>query len=736
MSAQQALEVRATVHKVRTHKEESGWTVFEAYPSDTSSKSRDMFTAVGCVGTLSPHDEVILEGEFVNSKWGRQFQVSKFQLPDFKAAGLKNFICNHLKGIGPALGALIYDTYGDGFKEVMETDPERLLEVKGIGKKKLPGIIESWNEHSGKHEILSAFAGIGITPAAAQKILKRWENPRDAIRILNEDPYQLAWEIRGIGFLKADEIAQKKGFHLKHPLRVRAATLYALDQASGTRGHCFLSKDELFEAVNKLINPHQDDARLYDAQDVALMEEGLNYLVFRRKVVELDNGKRVYPANVYRAEMQLQANIEAFINSKVPVEETSEALATYEFENGITLHENQREAVIQALRNRLHIITGGPGTGKTTIIKGILATLPDSIQSIRLCAPTGKAAKRMEESTGQPATTIHRLLEISSSGGGFVHNKENPLDADLVIVDESSMLDVFLARSLTDAIKPGARLVLIGDQDQLPSVGPGTVLADLLACNRVPRTRLTAIFRQDDNSFISINAQAVLSGNIKKVNLTNETSDFFWMSIDDRSNKDTPAGIRGGMIQHRIKKAIARLLELNYTPADIQVLSPMNNGPVGVNALNVMLQDALNPNVARVKIGRHLYSVGDRVMQLKNNYEKEVFNGDQGHITCILPDDELVYVEFSSGVIEYTFSDVDELSLAFAITVHKSQGSESPVVIIPVTTGHFMMLQRNLVYTAITRAKKMCILAGEKRALGMGIKSLSRNKRNTFLMKG
>lgn len=729
-----AQEINATVRKVIFHSQDSGFTVFEACPLDSPHPSRDSFTAAGPVGSLSPKDNVVLRGEWTEHKrFGRQFDVKTFELPNFKSGGILGFLeSGYVKGVGPSTAKAIYERFGEKTAEILDADPEQLLEVKGIGRSKLDGILASWGEHSGKREVLAVFSQFGIVGATVQKILKRWQNPRAALDVLNTNPYLLAWEIHGIGFLKADEIARKKGFGLKHPLRVQAAIAYALDEAAKREGHCFLFREDLFERVNALLNPALPDRKSFSPEDVQLIESEIFTLISKQKIIESQGG-RFYLSPVHRAESRLERNIMTLMHAPAAPLTDGKPLEEYERENGIQLHQVQRDAVEGALANAFHVITGGPGTGKTTIIKALLATLGDSVKEVSLAAPTGRAAKRMSESTGKDAQTIHRLLGYTP-GQGFEHNEEDPLPADMLIIDEASMLDVFLARAVTSALKPGARLVLIGDVDQLPSVAAGAVLKDLLACPHVSRTRLTKIFRQSENSFISVNARAVINGKAGEMNLTNQTDDFFWYGIDRHCHDGTSPADRAMLIQGCIVKAVYRLLQLGVAPGDIQVLSPTYKGEVGVARLNSILQDVFNKEVPREKIGFNVFSVGDRVMQLKNNYDKDVFNGDQGRITRIDRQESEVDVDFDGRVVTYAFKDADELTLAYAITVHKSQGSESPVIIQPVTTAQYIMLQRNLLYTGITRAKSKCILVGEKKALNIAVRNQNTKPRNTNLL--
>jgi len=728
------IEITSTVHSVVFSNGETGYSIFFAYPSGSSNPARDRFTAVGSVGTLRDKERVILRGEWGDHpKFGRQFRIAQFELPDFKAGGVLPFLeSGYIKGVGPALAKAIFAKFGDKTAEIFDTDPEQLLTVQGIGKVKLESMVESWREHSGKREVLSEFSQYGIGGQTIQKILKCWENPRDAIKVLNTNPYLLAWKISGVGFRKADEIAQKKGFGLKHPLRVQAAIAYSLEEAAQKNGHCFLHREVLFEDVNMLLNPELPDRTVFQPEDVRLINAELATLIDKQKVVEKEGG-RMYLSSVYFAESRLEQNLLTLLSAPAPALQPAKELSEYEQENGITLHDQQRAAVLGPLQCGVYVITGGPGTGKTTIIKALLAILGKDAGEISLTAPTGRAAKRMAESTGKSAQTIHRLLGVQG-GHGFTYTKDNRLPADLVIVDEASMLDVFLAKSLTDALKPGARLVLLGDVDQLPSVSAGAVLKDLLACPRIARTRLTKIYRQSPNSFISVNAQAVIGGKIGEMNLTNNTDDFFWMGIDHCCAPNSSPFERTAAIQDKIRRAVLRLLQVGYSSNDIQVLSPTYAGEAGVNKLNSILQDILNPGVIREKIGAQTLSVGDRVMQLRNNYDKDVFNGDQGRVALINHQEKNIDVEFDGRVISYPFNDADELTLAYAITIHKAQGSESPAIIMPVTTAQYMMLQRNLIYTGITRAKRMCVLVGEKKALSIAVRAQNTKPRNTHLL--
>jgi exodeoxyribonuclease V alpha subunit len=730
-------QISAVVQSIRWQDSASGWTIAEMAPSSPEAPSSvqvKSFTAVGSLGSIKKNERVVLHGEWViHDKYGPQLQVSGIELPDYKAGGIKEFLnSGYLKGVGPSLAQKIYEHFGEETAKIFEDDPDRLCEVKGIGQKKLVEIMDCWNEHQGKREILAAFSSFQIGPRTVQKILDRWKNPRDAMKVLNENPYLLAWEIHGVGFSKADEIAKNKGFTPKHPHRVKAAIAYVLDEAAKGQGHCFLYREQLFTRVNGLLNPHAPDKTAYSSEDLALIEDNLQSLLFNQKVVEESDG-RIYLFPVFRAERAVEQNCRQLLSPLPSSNDAQAALHAFQQQNGIRLHEQQAEAVLKAHRSRLHVITGGPGTGKTTIIKALLATLDEGI-SVALAAPTGRAAKRMSESTGSASKTIHRLLEFSPQNGGWGHNKENPLDADLVIVDEASMLDIFLAKALTDALKPESRLILIGDVDQLPSVSAGSVLQDLLASPDISRTRLTEIFRQSPNSFISLNANAVIRGKFQEINLSNKTEDFFWLGIDPWCCEETTSAQKCQLIKHRVCKVIERLFELGYKKEDIQILSSTKKGEVGINSLNSMLQEIFNKGGKTYKIGFNNFAIGDRVMQQRNNYDKEVFNGDQGYIQKIDTEESKLFVTFDGRIVEYEFKNADELTLAYAITVHKSQGSESPIIIHPVTMSQYVMLQRNLLYTGITRAKSRCILVGEIAALKRAVRNRASTQRNTSLL--
>lgn len=733
--ADAVMEIASLVRGVIFHNADSAFTIFEAAPAESSYPARDKFTAMGSVGTLKIGEKIILRGNWSDHpKYGRRFQVTEFSLPDFRGGGIADFLASGcIKGIGPALAERIIAKFGDKTSEVLDTNPRKLLTVNGIGQRKYAEIIASWNENSGKREVLAAFAQFKLGPKTVQKILQRWENPRDALRVLNETPYLLAWEISGVGFLKADEIARKKGFSLNHPDRVQAAIAYVLDEAAKKEGHCYLPHSLMVERVCELICAERNN-QPPTTHEMQLIESCLRSLCASEKVVQVDPD-RIYLAPVFRTESALRENIHGLLyassdSTAVPAEQIDQ----YEMENQFSLHPQQKQAVLDAHRKCFHIITGGPGTGKTTIIKAILATLSPVIGKVALAAPTGRAAKRMEESTGKPARTIHRLLEYNPGLGGWTFNKKNPLPADLVIIDEASMLDVFLAKALTDAIKPGAKLLLIGDVDQLPSVGAGNILNDLLESPLPSRTRLTHIYRQSEDSFISVNAHAVISGKPNDMNLSNNTSDFFWMGIDNDCSETATAADKAELIQNKLVRAVTRLLELKNSPNDIQVLSPTYKGSTGVNALNEILQNLCNPNALKKEVGNRHFAVGDRVMQLRNNYDKDVFNGDQGFIAEINEDDGFLTVNFGAQTVKYEFKETDELTLAYAITVHKSQGSEAPIILLPVAMSHYVMLQRNLLYTAITRAKTKCVLIGEKKALNHAIRNTVSKQRYTALL--
>jgi len=735
---------KAIVKKVKWRNPDTGWGIAEVYPA-TGGKH---YTIKGFLGELREKERIVITGRVViDEKFGHQFEVTQLQLPDFKSgAGILAFLqSGYIKGVGESLAKEIFDAFGEQTANILEHNPERLLDVKGIGKAKLNSIIESWNQQSGKREALAFFAKYKIGPATVTKILDRWKNVREALRIVRENPYILAWEISGVAFAKADEIAMSMGFERECAPRIEAAVGYALHTASATNGHCFLPRTTCLQHAMNFLDPIPGQGfklkplSAFAEELVQMVDQAIASLVQTRRVFV--EGERVYLHRIYQAECKLAELLRTLSQGadRVSVDKVNEIITRYEQRAKITLHENQREAVIAAACRKVCVITGGPGTGKTTIIKCLLEVLGRiGLRSVSLAAPTGKAAKRMSEATGKAATTIHRMLGFRP-GAGYEHDEENPLEADVFILDEASMLDTFLARATLAALKKTAKLILVGDVDQLPSVSAGKVLSDIIQSRKIPVVRLTCVFRQSENSFINLNAQAIRRGSFQEINRSNKTDDFFWMDVPTKmkdecgQTTDIPTAERLKQIRKKLIQAVIRLLERGYGGDDIQVLSPAKAGPAGTIALNTVLQGILNAHGEAFKVSGQEFRIGDRVMQQRNDYKKEVFNGDQGKIKSFNKDENTVTIEFDGVEVEYKAAEMGDVKLSYAITVHKSQGSESPVIIQIITYAQYIMLQRNIIYTGVTRAREFCVLIGEEPALIHALKQIDGQKRHTML---
>ena len=702
---------------------DTGYAVIKVRPA-SCKKGSHAFVAAGITGEVRPEERLVLSGEWLQTKYGVQLKISEFETPDLSGGNILEFLTGRfVKGIGPKLGEAIFKKFGEDTARVFDQEPLRLLEVKGIKKAKYEKIIAEWNNVCGKRIALIEFQKMGLHAGIVRQIFARWANPAIAIEQIKRNPYLLAWEIRGAGFLTADAVAQKLGIPEDSQNRLAAGLLFPLHEAIN-EGHCFLLEDELYQRFCKLLGYKRREifsdvlCRLEAEQHVELFIRADAKVCVYLPVLARD--ERIVAEGVKK-----RRGVRQFPG-------LPQKLAEYTRRSGLKLHEKQEQAVRMACENQRLIITGGPGTGKTTIIKGVLAMLralrPNA--KIALAAPTGRAAKRLSESTGYDASTIHRLLQYNPQEG-FVRNTENPLEADIVIIDESSMADIRLARRLIDAMQDSTALILVGDVNQLPSVGPGSVLKDLIDCGQVPVVRLSHIYRQSEDSFISLNAQAILDGRFQDVNLSNKTRDFFFMG--PKPTQVMPVD-KHQEILNGIIRCYARLLEKGYAPTEIQVLSPMKEGLIGVNNLNTALQRKFNPHGEMVYQGREReFRQGDKVMQLVNNYEKEIFNGDQGVIAGKNSDGEIL-IRFEDGrVLPFAATDCSEIALAYCMTIHKAQGSESKAAIVVLAYAHYVMLSRSIFYTAVTRAKEICILAGEMTAMQAAVRNNKVAARNTNL---
>ena len=668
----------------------------------------DGIKAVGILPGIRTGEKLKLTGQYeTHPKHGQQFMIESFSIiyPTTIASISKYLGSGLVKGIGPATAEKIVDVFGENTLEIMDNDADKLLQVDGIGKKKLVLIKKSWEEQKAVKDIMIFLQSFDISPAYALKIYRTYG--KDAIKIVQENPYQLTYDVWGIGFKIADAIGKKAGFIEDHPKRIKSGIIYVLNEASND-GHVYLPMQELLKNCFEILNVDLSDSLL-------LFREMEDYGLLK---IANDN---VYLMHYYEAERNIEYKITKLCGGSS--EFTEKELISVRLKPGYYSHE-QLGAIRNSLMHKILILTGGPGTGKTTALKGIIDSYFHLGKKIMLAAPTGRAAKRMSEVIGFDAKTIHRLLEYNPQDQLFARDEDNPLEADLLVVDEVSMIDTLLMNNLINAVTDNTTLVLVGDIDQLPSVGPGNILHDLIKSDKIPTVMLTKIFRQAEESKIVVNAHKINRGEFPALQ-NNESSDFFFIQEADNS-----------LIPEVIVELCTKRLPAKYgfdPMKDIQVLTPMYKGDAGADNLNSLLQTALNDNEVLITRGRRSYKIGDKVMQLRNNYEKDVFNGDIGLIYSIDVEDQRLEIIFNGKIIPFDFLDLDDITLAYAITVHKSQGSEYPCVILPLTTAHYIMLQRNLLYTAVTRASKMMIITGSKQALQIAVANKKSRKRYTSL---
>jgi exodeoxyribonuclease V alpha subunit len=664
-----------------------------------------------------------MKGEWTNhEKYGRQFKIvfSQTKTPA-SVHGIQKYLGSGLiKGIGPVMSKRIVAKFGKDTLEIIERSSERLMEIPGIGDGRVAMIRKAWQDQKEIREVMLFLQTHGVSTGFAAKIFKQYGN--DAIGIVQENPYRLAKDIFGIGFLTADKIAEKMGFAKESLVRAEAGILYVLNQLA-EQGHVYAPQPFLIEQSQAILGIGAD---IIEKAIVNLIEE---QMVTSEERTDFDH-RAIYLSHFYLAECQAAARLKALISAPKQTRQidVDKALIWVQEKLAITLADKQLQAVRAAIENKLMIITGGPGTGKTTIINAIMKIYKTVKTTIFLAAPTGRAAKKMAEATGQEAKTIHRLLEFNFKRGGFQKNENSTLDCDILIVDETSMIDIVLMHYLLKALPVRATLILVGDVNQLPSVGPGNVLKDIIASGVAPVVELNEIFRQAKESSIIVNAHRINQGLFPETKTTPDAktlSDFYFIQQEDPDKALET-------IMNLVKARIPARFRLNPI-YDIQVLSPMNKGTVGVNNLNAELQKALNPGEGGVSRGGNSFRIHDKVMQIRNNYDKEVFNGDIGRVFQINDEDQEIKVLFDDRMVGYDYADLDELVPAYAVTVHKSQGSEYPAVVIPVMTQHYMMLQRNLIYTAVTRGRKLVVLVGTKKALAIAVKNNRTEQRHSLL---
>ena len=706
MNEHPATLLRCVVERITYQNPENGYSVLKVKVKGYN----DLVTLVGNLLEVPVGSVLLCRGEWkVDKRYGSQFVAATWEetMPA-TVYGIEKYLGSGLvKGIGPRFARAIVQRFGTETIDIIETEIERLYEVPNIGRKRVAKIRESWEKQKDIKNVMLFLQGYGVSTAYAAKIYR--EYGKESIDKVRENPYRLADDIWGIGFKTADGIAAKMGYGKEDPRRCRSGILYTLGQLSD-EGHVYAGEEQLVKTAGQLLEAGETAIRdtlagMLQAEDLILDKDAIYLPPFHH--AECGTSRRLRDL----AESTGRSLFDGLFDPSSLTAET-----------GIEYDEVQLAAIRQAVTSKVMVLTGGPGTGKTTTTQGIIAALKKAGLRVLLAAPTGRAAKRMSEATGMEAKTIHRLLEYNPQDG-YKRNDENPLEGDALIVDECSMIDILLMNNLLKAVPVGMRLVFVGDIDQLPSVGAGNVLRDIIDSQRIPVVRLVRIFRQAQKSRIVMNAHTINQGRFPDTSNGRDT-DFFFMREDD---PERAAETIVRLVKERLPRAYRE------SPDRIQVLTPMQRGVVGAANLNLLLQQALNPSGPSLNRGGYTYRQGDRVMQQRNNYDKDVFNGDLGYIREVDTEERTLKVDFDGKWVEYDVTELDELTLAYATTIHKAQGSEYPIVVMPVLMTHFVMLQRNLIYTGITRAKKICVLLGAAKALAYAVRNVSVLKRNTRL---
>lgn len=688
------------VDKIVYRSPENGFTILSCIAN------REMVTVTGPLADVHPGVTLSVQGEWkTHPKYGQQLEATSwtYSAPE-DLAGIELYLTHFCKGIGKTYARKIVQQFGRKSIEVLDSHPEKLSQIRGIGKGRLKKIQDSWKKHKAIQDVMIFLQGHGITPGYAARIYSKYGD--SSITVVKKDPYRLADEVRGIGFQMADKLALNLGIDKGSFVRIRSGVLFTLNQVSND-GHVYATRSQLVRKAISLLDV--DEVKLQATVDEMLKTE---------EVVR-DGEDAIFLPQLRYCEIGIASNLARLLTTPVKLKAN---VSKIEKKLGISYDPLQADAIIKAMESQVMVLTGGPGTGKTTVTRGIIESFLQNRLKVALAAPTGRAAKRMQEATGMEAKTIHRLLEFRPDVG-FLHDRDDPLDAQAVIVDESSMIDTYLMNALLRALKTGTRLILIGDIDQLPSVGAGNVLRDIIDSETVPTVRLTKIFRQALTSKIIENCHLVNEGHMPDLK-TKKESDFFFIRAEDKDNIP-------GLIEELVSRRLPTAYKLNTS--DIQVLCPQKTSDIGTYALNKRLQKALNTATIFVQYGDTAFKVGDRVMQMSNNYDKGVFNGDVGTILSVDRDEDEIKIAFDGNPVIYSTSELGEISLSYAATIHKSQGSEYPVVVIPIHDTNHIMLERHLIYTGFSRAKMLLVVVGSEKALRYAVSHEVTTKRNTML---
>jgi len=705
--------ISAVVERITFYSETSGFGVLRV----KAKGHHELVTVVGHMATIAPGETINAKGSWVNDKkHGLQFQASQLAiLQPTSIEGIEKYLGSGMvKGIGPFFAKKLIQAFGDAVFDVIETEPHRLMELEGIGEKRKEQVIAAWSEQKSIRNIMIFLQTHGVGTARAVRIYKTYGD--SAIEKVQENPYRLAHDIHGIGFKTADALAMRLGVEKESILRAEAGVRHVL-QGLCEHGHCAVKFDDLIAESVSLLEIPESTIKLGLQQQLDVGNIILD---------TINQNACVFPVSLYQAETGVAKQLQRLKANPVPWKSPNlvEVIPWVEKKTGLSLSASQKEAIISVLNHKLSIITGGPGVGKTTVVNSILKILQSKQMSVLLCAPTGRAAKRLSETTRMTAKTIHRLLEFDAKRFSFRHNQDHPLSCDVLIIDESSMIDIVLLYHLLKAVPDSAAVIFVGDVDQLPSVGPGAVLADMIRSQAITTVKLTEIFRQAMHSKIILNAHRINQGYMPANN--EKDSDFYAIYVDSPEE-----------IAEQLLSLVSTRLPKHYqcNPiTDIQILTPMNRGGLGTSALNVTLQKQLNgaaePTIMRFGT---TFAPGDKVIQLINNYDKDVFNGDIGFITQVNLDDGTLKIAFDQRVLAYEFNELDEIGLAYAISIHKSQGSEFPIIVLPVAMQHYALLAKNLLYTGVTRGKQLVVLVGQKKAVWMAINNKESDQRLTNL---